>query len=108
MLSVQTILTSLVCCVFTFLVTYFMTNLANRNREEAYKEKISSMIKGEIKEAMRTHEAIKHQEIVRVFVEESIKEHQRNCVACNSIDSIKAGIAHLILKNGDNPQKVMG
>lgn len=96
MSPITTIATAIICSLFTFLLTYFLTNAASA-------EKIKKIVRDEI----QTHEQIKHQEVVRTFVEGEIEKHEQRCPAASNFMAIERGLSFLIAKNGGNPQQIM-
>lgn len=111
---VNTILLSLFVSAVTFLLTHFLKSGFDKKHEEELERRFEAkldLLKSEIREAIETHEKIKHQEIVRTYVEEEINKHFERCPnssALKDISSIKKGLYHLISGQGYDPISIMG
>jgi len=90
---VTTIITGVVCAIFSAMLTFIVTNYISGN---VYRDMVYS--------ALLNHEKQMHQETVRSL----LKEHENNCNARKDLSSIKNALVFLVAKQPNGNPKELG
>lgn len=90
---VTTIITGVICAIFSAMLTFIVTNYISGN---VYRDMIYS--------ALLNHEKQMHQETVRSL----LKEHESNCNARKDLSSIKNALVFLVAKQPNGNPKELG
>lgn len=90
---VTTIITGVICAIFSAMLTFIITNYVSGN---VYRDMIYS--------ALLNHEKQMHQETIRSL----LKEHENNCNARKDLSSIKNALVFLVAKQPNGNPKELG
>lgn len=94
------VLVAIFTSLFTALLTFFITTISYKNRFESLKKELTI----EVKEAISTHNAIKHQDSMYTFVETELKKHTDNCNGTTRMDKLEKALIYIIVQMGGNPK----
>ena len=95
-----TVIVGITTAIFSALLTFFVTTIAYKNKFEALKRELAL----EIKAAIATHNEIKHQDSMYVFVGSEIKKHESQCNGGEKIARIEKALVYMITLTGGNPK----
>lgn len=92
---IPSLIIGLVGTTFGGLLGYFISTAASR--------KVIDLV---VKEEVKHHEEVYHQEEMRKYVKEAIVGHESNCSANQDFQTIKQALAVLVHKAGEDPVKL--